>query len=453
MPRQSTARKKTRSKVLKKLVEKCEKYLFIARKNEELQKEVKKIKSDRETLDHKAARQEVRIAKLKLQLAFKGATDDQDASSANNEGVVLGTRACGQEEVVERGMMLALKTAQKKTHSEVLKELIEKCKRYSMIARKNKELQKEVKKLKSDREKLDHKAARQGVRIAGLILELKFMDATDDRHASSANDEFVVLGTGGHGQVFEVVERDRRFALKKPLKASSTKALWEELKMLSICKKKGIENMVPFFQYNGKYGPGIGMVKLPHTLAHEIKQGRVDYKRFLSIATQMWEIVLSLHKEGIMHCDIKADNVLCHRQALFACDFGLASEIDQGGNSRSGDTFVPNGYGYWPPAVAMKDQIIGVGVDFWGIILILLEIIFGHQIPTQNYETDRPNYADLLKKKEFSGAWKTPEHLGGALKTLVEFVDSELNKSTPCNSPCFKKALRNFLTACKLGAK
>lgn len=345
------------------------------------------------------------------------------------------------------------KTAQKKRRCNVLKKLIEKCKKNHTIALRNKELEQRLKKVESDREKLEYKVARQEVRIAGLNLQLKFKGATDDQDDSSANHECVVLGTGAYGQVLEVEEREMMFALKLPHEASSAEALREELRMLLLCRKRGVKYIIPFFEYSGKYGSGIGMVKLTHTLADEIRQGSVDYKRSLTIAKQMCAMVSSMHQQGIIHCDIKPDNVLGHKETLFLCDVGLACEMDKDGNSLSGDTFVPNRYCYWPPAVAMKDQIIGVGADFWGIIIILLEIIFGHQVPTQNYETDRPNYADLLRKREFSRAWEPPEHLGEALKTLVGFVDSELNKSTPCNDPCFKEALQKFLAACKLGAK
>ncbi len=349
--------------------------------------------------------------------------------------------------------MLRKKKAQKKRHCKVLKRLIAKYSKTSKIAIRNVELEQRLKKVESDSEKLSEKVARQSVRISGLKLELGFRDPADDQDSSSADDSCKVLGKGTYGTVIMVSERGMLFALKKPHEGSCIEAHKEELRMLQLCRERGVTKIVPFFEYHGKHGFGIGMLKLERTLADEIREGRVDYGRFLSIAMQMWGIVASLHKARIMHCDLKSDNVLLHGKTLFACDLGLASEIDKNGNSVSGDTFFPDAHSHLPPAAAIKEQIIGVGVDFWGIIIILLEIIFGHQVPTQNYNENRPNYADLLMKGKFSPAWQPPEHLGQALETLVKFVDTQLKKSTPCKHPCFKEALQKILAACNLDAK
>lgn len=98
-----------------------------------------------------------------------------------------------------------------------------------------------------------------------------------------------------------------------------------------------------------------------------------------------------IHNQGYVHCDIKVDNMLLHKESddempiVKICDFGLAHVLDPETGRADKSTSVGT-WGYIAPEVSDSDTI-GPEIDMWSYGLLLYELAVAYK-PTQvnNYE-------------------------------------------------------------------
>ncbi|CAK9779767.1 kinase-like protein [Cutaneotrichosporon oleaginosum] len=99
----------------------------------------------------------------------------------------------------------------------------------------------------------------------------------------------------------------------------------------------------------------------------------------LHIALIMREVLVALtflHKNGVIHRDIKAANILMTTQPprILLCDFGVAALLASNTSKRS--TFV--GTPYWmAPEVVTQGRLYDVKADIWSLGITLLEMAHG----------------------------------------------------------------------------
>ena len=154
------------------------------------------------------------------------------------------------------------------------------------------------------------------------------------------------LGRGGMGAVYAVVHEDigKRAALKV-LHASaspwySNDRFVSEARVVNMVSHPGI---VDIFEIGvlGDGRPYLVMERLDgQTLGARVAQGRLLADEACSILIQVCGALAAAHDAGIVHCDLKLDNIflLSGGDRVKVLDWGIAKELT--GPQRHGDAFI-----------------------------------------------------------------------------------------------------------------
>jgi len=91
----------------------------------------------------------------------------------------------------------------------------------------------------------------------------------------------------------------------------------------------------------------------------------------LKVFTQLIDVIDYLHRSGLLHLDIKPDNILWNGQEIPLLDLGTAQSIDSEPGAAGGTL------GYAAPEVVLGEAA-SVGSDIYSLGAILYEILTGH---------------------------------------------------------------------------
>lgn len=221
-----------------------------------------------------------------------------------------------------------------------------------------------------------------------------------DLVGSVVNDRYQIverLSEGGMGVVYRAVHTvlQSPFAIKVLLHPQMKKAQQHFLQEARLASKINHPNTV----YIADFGvladdrPYLAMEFLAGpTLSGLLKAGRMDALRATQIALQIARGLQAVHDKGIIHCDLKPENVFVLKQGaqgdnqdfVKIVDFGIATSLNQdqgpllpdlpssGGDKKSGNTLVDaddanrtvtGGIVGTPPYMA-PEQVRGQPLDF-----------------------------------------------------------------------------------------
>ena len=108
------------------------------------------------------------------------------------------------------------------------------------------------------------------------------------------------------------------------------------------------------------------------TLEDRMDDRQLSFREMAQIGAQIGRAVSHLHIRGIMHCDLKAQNVLIDRfQSVRLADFGLARRTFSGNRKAC----MYGTKSYWAPEMSLfRSQPHGPEIDAWAFGVILYKM-------------------------------------------------------------------------------
>ncbi|KAM4623053.1 mitogen-activated protein kinase kinase kinase 14 [Discoglossus pictus] len=259
------------------------------------------------------------------------------------------------------------------------------------------------------------------------------------------------LGSGSFGDVIPAKDEKTgfNFAAKK-IHIRGFRA-----QELTCCLTVSSPNIVPVY---GAVREGPWVVVLMQqmkggSIGQLIKRnGYLEEDRALHYTGQVLDALKLLHKENIVHGDIKADNILLSEdgQTVYLCDFGHSSHLPHDGTKRQLMTadFVPGTQTHMAPEIPLGVPCDG-GLDVWSLCCMFLHMLNGWH-PWSRTHTQPlclkiakepaplqeipPNCDPLTREVITAGLEKEPRRRATAAQ-LKERVDAALRKVGGLKSP------------------
>jgi len=193
-----------------------------------------------------------------------------------------------------------------------------------------------------------------------------------------------LLGKGGMGEVYKAYDKelDRTVAIKLVLsdlseEPETMQRFKQELLMASKVSHKNILRIHDLGDVEGVKFISMAFVEgedLHHVLKRE---GHLPLERALKITRQLCGALAAAHAEGVVHRDLKPQNVLIDKaDNIYVSDFGLAKSLEAGalGMTRSGDLLgTPR---YMAPEQALRKPV-DHRADLYSLGLIIYEMTTG----------------------------------------------------------------------------
>jgi eukaryotic-like serine/threonine-protein kinase len=192
------------------------------------------------------------------------------------------------------------------------------------------------------------------------------------------------LGQGGMGAVYKAHDKelDRTVALKlvRPNLMADPETMQRFKQELLLAREISHKNILRIHDLGDVEGiKFISMAYIEGENLHQLlkKEGRLPVDRSIAIARQLCEALEAAHAAGVMHRDLKPQNVLIDREGTaYISDFGLAKSLKAGAD---GITHVGQFLG--TPGYMSPEQVEGGPVDHRGDLyalgVILYEMVTG----------------------------------------------------------------------------
>jgi serine/threonine-protein kinase len=246
------------------------------------------------------------------------------------------------------------------------------------------------------------------------------------------------LGKGGMGGVWDVVDDEGiHYALKSPAAgmnpaAEATKRFAREANAVRMLDHPNLVAAVDVFVDQGYLFLVMEKVE-GQTLTAAIKEGPMQPRRALVLARQILDGVGHAHAQGLVHRDLKPDNVMLVDMGGWErakiVDFGLVKLIGDAEAAMGGGKLTTTGLVFGTPAYMAPEQALGRLVDgradLYALATMLFEMLtgrvpFDHADPMMVMRMQckaPPPRLDMLARDQ---PWCTPQ--------LVALIDAALSK-------------------------
>jgi hypothetical protein len=219
-----------------------------------------------------------------------------------------------------------------------------------------------------------------------------------------------VLGQGSFGRVYKAFDPqlDRYVALKVPtFGPEQTHKVQRFLAEAKAAAKLRHPNIVPTFdsgEVGGQYYIATQFVA-GQPLSHRLEDDPPSFRQAAEWIRQLADALAYAHKEGIVHRDIKPDNIMLDEQGVpQIMDFGLAKRVNEDA-AMTTDGSILGTPAYMPPEQARGElSKVGPASDQYSLGVVLYEMLTGqrpfsgppHAVIVQVIGTEPPAPRSLL---------------------------------------------------------
>ncbi|MFN0245887.1 MAG: serine/threonine-protein kinase [Kofleriaceae bacterium] len=193
-----------------------------------------------------------------------------------------------------------------------------------------------------------------------------------------------VLGEGGSGTVYGAsrASDDRAVAIKV-LRADLALTLGEVKRFLdeaALLQRLAHPGIVPIFA-SGQLDDGRPYLVMPRldgdTLAARLARGRMNTSEAIAIFDQLADAMAALHAAGVVHRDLKPDNVfLASNGRVVLLDFGIAKDVDAEPSTTTRDGRVRGTPAYMAPERFFQARA-SARSDIYELAVTLYEMLAG----------------------------------------------------------------------------
>jgi serine/threonine protein kinase len=191
-----------------------------------------------------------------------------------------------------------------------------------------------------------------------------------------------ILGKGKFGVVYLACEGQKFVAIKKYTDLRNKDIPYQVLREISVMKVLSHPNII---QIHGIYEQGFDIEMVMEYWGENLESFylRTEYLNRIellpSISRQILAACQYLHVSGVLHRDLKPDNILIQDGVVKLCDFGLAKKISPLQSRRH--SYQMGTLHYRPPELFVKDQqFYDQSVDVWSIGCVLYEYVIGKPV-------------------------------------------------------------------------
>jgi serine/threonine protein kinase len=240
---------------------------------------------------------------------------------------------------------------------------------------------------------------------------------------SSVSDFEIIkkLGSGQYGTVFLAEAKDSKikYALKRTKINEDRYDFDRELAVQKRLTGKTNEHITKalFSFEKGGYGyVGLELVKGGDVYTGDCRNSNKD--NTMRILRGTAQGLKFLHDNGIVHCDVKQENILCNSTSVKITDFGLSTVLKKGAKMTRESSIKGTGHFRAPEVVFPKDKknLISFATDVWAFGVLAYEMFFKKRPFTGNEE----------KLKNMS--YKMPAGSSPELVDLFSRIFTEWNK-------------------------
>ncbi len=239
-----------------------------------------------------------------------------------------------------------------------------------------------------------------------------------------------VVGEGGMGRVYEARHlrlRDRRFAIKvlHPELARDPDVVARFQREAESASSIGHPNVIDVYDVH-KTPEGVPYIVGEFLEGQEFgsqleKQGRVDVPTAVHVARQVCRALAAAHKKGIVHRDMKPENVFLvqHDKTLSVkvIDFGISTAANSGQNANLTKTGMVMG----TPSYMSPEQARGDKVDARADVYALGAMLYHSLTGKKPFQTDDPaSTLSLVLTEEPERPRKVNPEIPEALELVIQ---------------------------------
>ena len=206
-----------------------------------------------------------------------------------------------------------------------------------------------------------------------------------------------IVGEGAYGIVYKCLNKEtNKYVAVKKFKETHDKLVQKtmkrELAMLQLLRHENVVEFQESFVSKGNFFLVFEYVEKNLLEVLEESPHGLSPKLIRSLVYQMCKAVSYLHKNNMIHRDVKPENLLIDENFnLKLCDFGFARKVKLNQNNNNIDTMTDYVATRWyrSPELLLSGGIYGPEVDYWAIGCIMGELADGNPMFPGEDEVDQ----------------------------------------------------------------